>query len=346
MKRFLAAALLLAALFSSCITIGSPGGTDPGSSAAPVPGSESVPALSLSETEPGKTGYPHVSSEGIADPLMKRAAERIDPAVNAALDALSSFDYPWKAAVLDADAQDAARDYDRLGPAAQEVYRELSDAVTHFRPYEIAEKDIAADNPFGVIVDAVYAIYHDDPVTKAYWMDGGDYLSHRPRYFLPNDWQHPTEDAGAVEEAVRFYEAVFRRILDCLPEGLDNERKCVYFAAAVCAACTYDKTKATRDGPFFAYDALVKGTAVCSGYTEAFELLCHAAGVNCESVTGKTVGSDEQHIWNRVATDRGDRYIDVTWTDSAIEESGSVFTSAYFMLDEEMMLNSGYIPDP
>ncbi len=346
MKRFIAAALLFAALFSSCITITGPDGTDPGSPVTSSEPSWSVEDLTLSETEKEMTGYAHVSADGIADPMEKKAAEIIDPAVNTALDALSVFDYPWRANVLEIDPQDDPKAYDRLSPVSQAVYRKLYDAVSRFQPYEIVEKDIDASNPYGEIVDAVYAIYHDHPVTRAYWMDGGDYYSHLPRYFLPNDWKHPTEDRASVENAVRLYEAVFRRILDCMPEGLDNEEKCVYFASVVCAACTYDRSKETRDGPFFSYDALVKGTAVCSGYTEAFELLCHASGVNCTSITGKVEGDDEQHIWNRVRTDQGCRYIDVTWTDNAMEQYGLPFYSGYFMIDEEMLMNSGYLPDP
>lgn len=61
------------------------------------------------------------------------------------------------------------------------------------------------------------------------------------------------------------------------------------------------------------YDAAVRRTAVCQGYTAMYNYLCNIAGVPMECMTG-TVGEDA-HAWSCIYID-GTRYnIDCTWGD-------------------------------
>ena len=62
-----------------------------------------------------------------------------------------------------------------------------------------------------------------------------------------------------------------------------------------------------------AYSALIGGSTVCSGYSQAFTLLCNATGIESLAVTSKT------HAWNRVMINGYWYNVDVTWDD---EESG------------------------
>ena len=313
-----------------------------GSSSVPAASSESTPEAE--STAPAKPVIPYVSAEGITDPLAKWATERIDPAINAGIDVLNEYTDPREVEVF-AYKPEEDRRYDSLNEASQGTYRTMYEAVCAFDQYEIRESDLGTENPFGDVIDAVYAIYHDDPVRKLYWADGGDYYSHRPRYFTANDDMHSTDDLAAVKVDYERFCAVFDRILECVPEGISNYRKCQFFTAVICAACTYDVSLESELHPFQAYDALVEGTAVCAGYTEAFQLLCHAAGINCKSIQGHVLGSDEKHIWNVLDTADGARYTDVTWTDAEIEKQGTAFWFEYFMIEEQMMLNSGHQPD-
>ncbi|MDR1560097.1 MAG: hypothetical protein LBS84_10460 [Clostridiales bacterium] len=86
------------------------------------------------------------------------------------------------------------------------------------------------------------------------------------------------------------------------------------------------------------YGALIKGLAVCNGYSDSFKLLMDAAGIECEIVYGEAGADGEivKHAWNRVKID-GDYYlVDVTW-DDAFPDMPEVVIYDYFNLTDEMM---------
>ncbi len=61
------------------------------------------------------------------------------------------------------------------------------------------------------------------------------------------------------------------------------------------------------------YDAAVRGTAVCMGYTAMYNYICNLAGVKMESMTGYVDG--EGHAWSRIYSGGTYYNIDVTWAD-------------------------------
>lgn len=63
-----------------------------------------------------------------------------------------------------------------------------------------------------------------------------------------------------------------------------------------------------------AYGALIRKKCVCQGIAEAFKRLMDKAGVACDVVCGKIIGSDEYHAWNIVKLNGADCFhIDATW---------------------------------
>ena len=66
------------------------------------------------------------------------------------------------------------------------------------------------------------------------------------------------------------------------------------------------------------YGALVQGTAVCAGYSRAYQLLMQRAGIPIWYVAGKSIspwGEEVSHAWNLVLLDGEWYYTDVTWDD-------------------------------
>ncbi len=100
---------------------------------------------------------------------------------------------------------------------------------------------------------------------------------------------------------------------------------------AVLVSATYDFTAydeikdgaTTEDSPQVAqsqeaYGILVAGTAVCTGYAQAFQLLAQASGLESVVVTGTassgfTTGG---HAWNQVWADGKWLVVDATWDDA------------------------------
>lgn len=56
---------------------------------------------------------------------------------------------------------------------------------------------------------------------------------------------------------------------------------------------------------------LQNGTAICGGFSWAFQMLCEEAGISCWNVTG--TGAGEEHMWNCALLDGEYRYFDTTW---------------------------------
>ncbi len=91
----------------------------------------------------------------------------------------------------------------------------------------------------------------------------------------------------------------------------------------------YDTTKQAAG----AYDALIKGSAMCKGYTESFKTLLDIIGIENKVVSG--YGNGEAHVWNLVNLDGEWYHIDVTW-DDPINGDGTV-KHTYFNVDDADM---------
>jgi len=97
--------------------------------------------------------------------------------------------------------------------------------------------------------------------------------------------------------------------------------------------------------PYASYDAygcLVRGTAVCEGYSEAMKLLCDLSGIECIIVTGKAAnnGIYEDHAWNIVRIDGEYCHVDLTRDDPVTNDGTNVLTYCYFNLTDNEMAKS------
>jgi len=86
------------------------------------------------------------------------------------------------------------------------------------------------------------------------------------------------------------------------------------------------------------YGALIKGAAVCNGYSDSFKLLMNAAGLECDIVYGEAVidGVSQKHAWNRVKIGDGYYLADVAW-DDAFPNLPGVAAYDYFNVTDEMI---------
>lgn len=84
-------------------------------------------------------------------------------------------------------------------------------------------------------------------------------------------------------------------------------------------------------GNSYAYNAIINGTAVCSGYTEAFKTFMDFLGI--ENITVSGTAKDEKHIWNMVCLDGEWYHIDVTW-DDPVNGYDDYIEHAYFNITD------------
>jgi hypothetical protein len=143
------------------------------------------------------------------------------------------------------------------------------------------------------------------------------------------------ETAAAVDAIVA---------IPAVQSAADTRAKVAALHDAVLMAATYDfgayqeiGAGATTEGSpqvaqsQEAYGILVAGTAVCTGYAQAFQLLAQASGLNAVVVTGTassgfTTGG---HAWDRVLVDGEWLVVDATWDDADDAQLGR----DYLLLD-------------
>lgn len=100
----------------------------------------------------------------------------------------------------------------------------------------------------------------------------------------------------------------------------------VYFRW-LCEHCAYDHANAYNDYSVshIAYSALLRGKAVCDGYTGAYNLLLKLEGIDCFAQ------ANADHIWTVAVLDGTTYHIDVTWGD----QDGGVDWSYFGMTEAQ-----------
>ena len=86
------------------------------------------------------------------------------------------------------------------------------------------------------------------------------------------------------------------------------------------------------------YGAIMKGSTVCMGYSEAFQMMMYKLDVPCTTVSGTVDNSG--HEWNVACLDGINTHIDVTWSDQE-----STIAYEYFGQTEEQVLKDKTKPE-
>lgn len=95
----------------------------------------------------------------------------------------------------------------------------------------------------------------------------------------------------------------------------------------LCDNCEYDYRAVDNDSSLshIGYSALLRGKAVCDGYTGAYNLFLKLEGIECTSLPNDT------HIWTVAMLDGTEYHIDPTWGD----QTGRVDVSCFGMTPEQ-----------
>lgn len=98
----------------------------------------------------------------------------------------------------------------------------------------------------------------------------------------------------------------------------DTEKARVYFDW-ICGNCTYDYDAADKSLSHIPYGLFANGTAVCDGYTGAYNLFLKLEDIPCTALSGKG------HIWTVAVLDGEEVHIDTTWGDAGDRVDYSFF---------------------
>ena len=112
-----------------------------------------------------------------------------------------------------------------------------------------------------------------------------------------------------------------------LKPGMSDREKAYVLYVYTAYNMKYDESYKFNNG----YDAAVRGTAVCMGYTAMYNYLCNLAGVRMECMTGYADGSG--HAWSRIYSDGAYYNIDTTWSDPVPDRPNYCDDSWFWVTD-------------
>ena len=104
-----------------------------------------------------------------------------------------------------------------------------------------------------------------------------------------------------------------------LTEDMTEKEKAAVYFAWICDNCVYDAGAGDGSLSHIPYNLFQNGTAVCDGYTGAYNLFLKLEGIDC------TTFIQGDHIWTVATLDGSKYHIDTTWGDSGSEVSYEFF---------------------
>lgn len=229
------------------------------------------------------------------------------------------------------EPKDTGYNYDALkDPALQKLYGMIHENVNSKIPYDEIniDEDISEDN-IRITLDAYT---YDHP--EVFW------LNYVFTYFNHSDgttsvWLTYTMDRESVWSKREVFDKEIEKVLSKAPKNASAYELEKFAYDYIIDNCEYDYTAAESEEKIGnednVYGVFVDKKAVCSGYSEAFQLLCSELGIDCVNILGE---SEEAHQWNCVKLDEEWYQVDVTWGDG---ENGELCKYDYFNLTDEQM---------
>ncbi len=175
---------------------------------------------------------------------------------------------------------------------------------------------------------ALFAYLSDHP--EVFWVGTGNSYSYTEYDDSVCYELNYTDSGDALQSKKELLEEAVERITSQAPDNASDYDAELYLNDCLTRICTYDTEGGDRHS---AYGALVTGSAVCDGYSRAFQLLCLELGIDCTVVEGTSdfnQNSDEGHMWNCVCLGGNWYHTDVTWNDA---ENADCEVEHYFYLN-------------
>ena len=111
-----------------------------------------------------------------------------------------------------------------------------------------------------------------------------------------------------------------------ITEGMSEVEIARVYAEYLCRTCEYNYASPRLSHT--AYGALIDGSAVCEGYTAAYNIFLKLEGINCSTA------QFPDHIWTTATLDGIFYHIDVTWCDQPYG-----FENRYFCMTPEFSMS-------
>lgn len=111
--------------------------------------------------------------------------------------------------------------------------------------------------------------------------------------------------SAAMEAAIAVHDRMWEE--GTLRPGMTELEKARVYYKWICENCVYDYQAGDDSLSHIPYGLFVNHTAVCDGYTGAYNLLLKLEGIGCSTVI------QDDHIWTTATLDGTEYHIDATW---------------------------------
>lgn len=213
--------------------------------------------------------------------------------------------------------------YEGMNEAQKQAYRIVYNSI-----FDHPEKILLPKLSQEELTEVMVALRWENPQILCLDTNYTYYTTNHCCYLMP-DYAESVEQCRAHTEEMLETAA---GVIDLLADTPDLYTRELMIHDAICDCCTY------TDGAYAgnAYGALIRGNAVCSGYTAAAKLLFDMAGIRSAVISGTAMedGMAEGHIWNAVCLSDEWYYTDVTWDDPVSEGNTENISHAYFNISE------------
>ena len=160
------------------------------------------------------------------------------------------------------------------------------------------------------LAKSILAVFYDNP--QLFWLD-------QPYVYAINE-DSVTIKLSAVmtkqqyEKKLKQLNAVINKLLAGLKKNMSEFELELYFHDYLVKNCKYLENREDDKDSYTIYGCLVNQSAVCSGYTSAFQFLLSCVGIESIPVYGESKNAG--HVWNCVKIGGEWYYTDVTWDDT------------------------------
>lgn len=189
--------------------------------------------------------------------------------------------------------------------------------------------DMDGENPYGIT--HLNAYEQDGEIAKTlavYYTNGTVSIT----TVEDSDWRYVSDEALAEADRV---------VDEVVTAGMSDYDVVKALHDYLVTHCDYDYRVDIGNMPFVSHQAegaLLEGTAVCSGYAKAYEILLDAAGIPNETITGYAGG---YHAWNLVQVDGQWYHVDTTWDDPTTR-GGDYIRYTYFLKSDRVMVSRSH----
>lgn len=207
---------------------------------------------------------------------------------------------------------------DEASAAETAAKKEIKKALDKFETSitlkaEIDRNDIA-DIFYSVLLENKQYYYVNSQITYTY--------STKTNFIHTLNFSYCLDRDQARKTRTEFNNA-FKSYISKVDKKWTDLQKCIFIHDALILGCKYDTT--VQKTSYTSYGALVKGQAVCQGYSIAYAQLLNELGIDCTVVYSMA----DNHMWNCVKI--GDKWynVDVTYDDPLPDAENQVFHSLF-----------------